>query len=173
MTSNSLLKDLAKLFETNQRQLYVAALAITHDRGAAEDAVHDAMLAVSALQSTPRNLKAYLIRTIRNKALHSVKRAKRTNSAQEYDNQLGNGSQLNNFLEISSQSPEQLILAAQVVQQLDSLEQNHQQVIVMKLFGDLTFEEIATITETSPNTIASWYRRGLKKLQENIYDYQE
>ena len=155
--------SLVCLFETNKRQLYVAALAITRDRGAAEDAVHDAVLAISELKTTPIDLKAYLFRTVRNKALHSIKNNHRFKAEAD----------VANFIDTSNCSAEQKVLSNQVAEHLLTLEANQQQVIIMKLFADLTFDEIATITECSPNTVASWYRRGLKQLREKIHEYQD
>jgi len=158
--TTTLHSELIQLFETKQKQLYVAALSITRNQAAAEDAVLDAMLAISELQQTPENLSAYVYRTVRNKALHTVKQSKRFSSDSEYSN----------FIDTQSQSAEQQVFLQQVLKQLEELESNQQQVLIMKLFGDLTFDEIAEITANNPNTVASWYRRGLQKLKENIHE---
>lgn len=160
MPTKTILAELVELFQTKQKQLYVAALTITRDRDAAEDAVLDAMLAVSELDQAPDNLLAYLYMSIRNKALHNVKRSRRFSADTEYQN----------FVDTQSQTAEQQVFLQQVLRQLEKLESNQQQVLIMKLFGDLTFEEIAEITSNSPNTVASWYRRGLFKLKENIHE---
>ena len=160
MPGNSLLKQLVKLFEAKQQQLYVAAISITRDRAAAEDVVLDAMLAVSKLSKAPDDLAAYLFRTVRNKALHSAKQAVRFTS----------DSELESFIDSKTQTPEQLLFSQQILNHLNELESNQRQVLIMKLFSDLTFEEIAEITASNPNTVASWYRRGLSKLKETIHE---
>lgn len=162
MSKVPLIERLVRLFEDQQRQLYVSALAITKERTMAEDAVHDAMLAVSELQQEPTDLKAYLFRTVRNKALHLNRHGKRLVTASE----------MSDFLDLEHCSGEQKVFANQVVQQLQTLDTNQQQVLVMKLFADLTFDEIARITDNSPNTVASWYRRGLIQLKERLYEFQ-
>ena len=138
----------------------MAALSITKDRAAAEDVVLDALLAVSELQQSPDDLPAYVYRTVRNKALHSVKQSQRFSSE----------SALDNFIDGGAQHAEQQVFLRQVLTHLETLESNQQQVLIMKLFGDLTFDEIAKITATSPNTVASWFRRGLQKLKESIHE---
>lgn len=158
MLSKNLIKKIAILFESRQRQLYVAALAITRERASAEDAVQDALLAIAALEVAPLDLESYLFRTVRNKALHSVRRDKR----------IDRDVNPTDFLDIEDGSAEQRLFAIKVMAYLDDLDENPRQVIVMKLFADLTFDEIAKIMDSSPNTVASWYRRGLSKMKEQL-----
>ncbi len=153
-----LVTELIRVFEARQRQLFVAAVAVTRDRASAEDAVFDALLAISQLEHSPDDLAAYLFRTVRNKALHHVKRSSR----------FENEPDLAEFIDTSAQSPEQQVFSRQVLTLLEQLEPDQQQVLIMKLFGDLTFAEIAEITNSNSNTVASWYRRGLIALKERI-----
>jgi DNA-directed RNA polymerase specialized sigma24 family protein len=62
--------QLERLFRIYQHEFFVAALSITRNGSAAEDVVYDALLAVATLATPPENLKAYVYRAIRNKALH-------------------------------------------------------------------------------------------------------
>ena len=153
---------LIRLFESRQRELYLAALSVTRERGSAEDAVQDAIIAVASVQTQPDNLEAYLFRAVRNKALHHLDRIKRIDDTVDAAD----------FLDLGNCSNESQILARQVVKRMDELSLEQRQVIIMKLFGDLTFDEIARITDTSLNTVASWYRRGLEKLREQIYEQE-
>ena len=163
MSSQSLFEQLVCLFETHKRQLYVAALAITRERSSAEDAVQDAVLAISELKTNPLDLKAYLFRTVRNKALHCIKQSQRFKADTD----------ASSVIDTNNCSAEQIVFASQVTEHLSTLDSNQQQVIIMKLFAGFTFQQIATITESSPNTVASWYRRGLKQLKEKIHEYQD
>ena len=160
MSAPKLLDQLSELFESKQKQLYITAMAITKDRARAEDVVLDALLAVGELKQEPHDLAAYLFRVVRNKALHANKQAARFSDEPSFDH----------FIDVSSQSAEQQVFTRQILQQLETLEHNQQQVLIMKLFGGLTFDEIAKITENSPNTVGSWYRRGLMQLKEKIHE---
>ena len=160
MLSKNLVKEVGILFETRQRELYVAALAITRERDSAEDAVHDALLAIVTLEVAPTDLEAYLFRTVRNKALHGMKRDQRIDRTLDPVD----------FLNTEGCPEEQKQLATKVLKYLDVLEEHPRQVIVMKLFADLTFNEISKIMDSSPNTVASWYRRGLSKMKEQFYE---
>ncbi len=49
---------------------------------------------------------------------------------------------------------------------LDRLPDDQREVVALKIWGDLTFEEIAAVQEVSLNTAASRYRYALQKLKE-------
>lgn len=51
---------------------------------------------------------------------------------------------------------------------LQELPAEQSEVLVMKVWGELTFSQIAEALETSPNTAASRYRYALAKLRETL-----
>jgi len=51
---------------------------------------------------------------------------------------------------------------------LRELPDEQREVIVLRVWGQMTFEEAATALEISPNTAASRYRYGLAKLKERL-----
>jgi len=54
---------------------------------------------------------------------------------------------------------------------LGSLPQPQREVIVLKVYGDKTFEEIARMLGLSVNTAASRYRYGMEKLRTLLKDF--
>jgi len=156
----SRLAELDEIFRRQGIHLYIAALSITRDRSSAEDCVHDSLIAVAELQQDIDELEPYLFRVVRNKAIHRIKQIAKND----------NSDRIREYLATKSDSNESSRLISQIKQHIGFLDLNHQQVLIMKLFSDLTFEEIAKITESSPNTVASWYRRGLLKLKERIHE---
>ena len=152
--------QLEQLFREDHSVLYAAAMAITRNRQMAEDAVHDALLAIAEMTGQPRDLRAYLFTAVRNKALLLTSRGRR---------QTGLGA-LEDFLDLSAVEPARQILLQQILQHIETMDSNPRQVLIMKLFADLTFEEIARVMNESGNTVASWYRRGLQQLQEQLRD---
>ena len=56
---------------------------------------------------------------------------------------------------------------------LESLAEDERETIVLKVFDDLTFKEIAMVRGVSINTAASWYRRGIQKLQQMLNENEE
>ncbi|PCJ19979.1 MAG: hypothetical protein COA96_16035 [SAR86 cluster bacterium] len=156
--------QLERLFVTHQRAFFVAALSITRSRAAAEDAVHDALLAVASVATEPDDLKAYVFRVIRNKALLFLKQG-RMASANQTDLEFIARDSLDKL------DSEQTVFITQALKQLETLELHHQQVLIMKIFADLSFREIAEIMDSPLNTVTSWYRRGLKQLQEKLDEH--
>lgn len=51
---------------------------------------------------------------------------------------------------------------------LSRLSAEQREVVVLKIWGELTFEEIARTLELSPNTAASRYRYALEALRRNL-----
>jgi len=151
--------QLERLFSSHQHEFFVAALSITRNGAAAEDVVHDALLAVAQLATQPEDLKAYVYRVIRNKALHQIKQAQRLDDSGldlDYIDRLG----------MNELNFEERIFVEQALEKLATLESNHQQVLLLKFFADLSFKDIAEIMDSPMNTVSSWYRRGLQQLQE-------
>lgn len=149
------IKQLAKIFKSQHSQLYICAVAITKNRQAAEDAVHDALMAVAQTNSDIKDLQAYLFSTVRNKAKYACVK----NSKQQLN--------LEDIL-LCDDTTQQQIFSSQLFQQLEKLLPEQQETIIMKIFGGLTFKEIALATNQPLNTVASWYRRGLQTLKEKI-----
>ncbi len=64
--------------------------------------------------------------------------------------------------EIDDESQRQLVAA------LDLLPNEQREVLVMKIWNELTFAEIASVLEISQNTAASRYRYALAALKKNL-----
>ncbi len=150
------IKKLAKIFNSYQQQLYVCAIAITKNRETAEDAVHDALLAVAETHSQPLDLTAYLFKVVRTKALHLQQKNQRQML------------QLSECVDTELVSHDDRYRCAQALGHIDAMTPEQQQILIMKLMGGLTFKEIAACTSTSINTVASKYRRALITLQEKL-----
>ncbi len=150
------IKPVAKLFKQYHRQLYILALSITKNRATAEDVVQDALIAVAEIATQPENLKAYLFRCIRNKALHYNKKASQVESLDE------------SYLQSNSNSLENSIFKMNIIREIELLNDEQQLVLNLKLFGELTFAEISKLLEISINTVASQYRRGINILKEKL-----
>lgn len=153
--------QLERLFASHHRAFFVAALSITRNRATAEDAVHDALLAVASVATEPDDLKAYVFRVIRNKALLQLRQAKKRDTESRQWEFIAEES-------LNGLDAEQRVFLDQALKRLETLETQHQQVLIMKIFADLTFREISEAMDSPLNTVTSWYRRGLKQLQENL-----
>lgn len=158
MKRPSRIQKLNELFSREHHNLYLAALAITRHRACAEDAVQDALIAVAEVDSDLENLKCYLYRSVRNRALYLAQRQDRLC-------ELDDNAQ---WIVGDTDNLESKLFAEQVSQHLAELETKYREVLVLKLYSDFTFNEIATVTGHPQNTVASWYRRGLAQLKEKL-----
>jgi len=150
-------REMEKVYDQYGGQLFTCALGVTGCSGLAEDAIHEAFCRGFGLTEIPRNLKAYMFRSVRNAAIDQLRRRKRTGAAVE------------NYIFDASPGPVERAarnqLRRRVAEALLKLSEDERETIVQHLYADLTFQEIADIRERPIGTIASWYRRGVEKLK--------
>lgn len=126
------------------------------DRGRAQDAVHHVFLRLLGQESvTLREPRPYLYRALRNTALN-LNRA----SAREQER----------WEEAALFRPVPGLESAglDVEAALRELPDEQRQVVLMKVWGGLTFQEIAEVMDLSANTAASRYRYGLGRLRQRL-----
>lgn len=103
-----------------------------------------------------RSMDAYVYRIARNEAYRLISRRKRdrkTNRTTE------------SWLIITESNQEQSDLAEQLQAALAQLPRQQREVIVLKIYRQKTFFEIARLLGISQNTIASRYRYAIEKLR--------
>jgi RNA polymerase sigma factor (sigma-70 family) len=138
-----------KIYDRYGSQLFTCALAVTGCPGLAEDALHEAFCRGFRLAEIPRNLKAYMFRSVRNAAIDQLRKRSRTRSLSEdyiFDSSAGPG-----------ELAEQKQFKRRAAETLLKLSENERETIVQHLYADLTFQEIADIRERSIGTVTSWY----------------
>lgn len=148
---------LRAFYAENQDQLYTYAVAITRHREAAEDAIHQAFQRLLQRDSLPPDLRPYLFRCVRNAALDTWRRD-RGHTDSVFDDNLtppdsGNGTTC------------PALTPAEAERWLASLSPDEREAIVLKIYDDFSFQEIADLRGVALSTASSWYRRGLAKLK--------
>ena len=130
------------------------------NRSEAEDAVHDALL---PWVEQPDRLKSvdkpfsYLFTSVRHACLKRLKQ----NSRHTDDDP----AELAETAPVAAAAPDTeavLDIAASLVR----IPAEQREVIVLRIWGDLSLQEVADIQETTVPTVASRYRYGLAKLKE-------
>jgi RNA polymerase sigma-70 factor (ECF subfamily) len=146
--------DVRSLYETHGRALLAYASALMRDPSAAEDVLHQVFLNLLkgrvAIDGEPAR---YLFRAVRNRALNHIR-------GQSREVELADAGA---WLE-SPDGSKETALALQSA--LSALPAEQREVVVLRVWGQLTFEEAAEVIGVSPNTVASRYRYGLAKLKE-------
>jgi RNA polymerase sigma-70 factor (ECF subfamily) len=155
-------ETLRRFYEANRNELFTYALSLTRSREAAEDAIHTAFGKMLKKRRFPRDLRPYVFRCVRNAAIdeHRVRsREAQHDSPFAIDESRNNG-----------HDPE---LQHQLADLLLTLSDDERESIMLKIYSDMTFNEIAATRSVSINTAASWYRRGLEKLRDLMRGEEE
>lgn len=134
--------------------LYGRALGLTHAE--AEDVLQDTFVALMELEAPPEHPERFVIRAYRNRAINHrrslLRRLKRETAAIHWFEQPDTPSEVE----------------ARAIQALANLPAKQREVVVLKIWHDLTFETIGAVTGVSPNTVAARYRHALRKVREAV-----
>lgn len=123
-----------------------------------EDVVQEAFLELIEQPTEPANVVAWLYRVVRHRALNasrSATRRTRRESAVALRNEA--------WFEPAGEP-----LAAEASEALRELPPDDREVIVARLWGGLSFQEVAQLTGTSLSTAYRRYQAGLECLRERL-----
>ena len=150
------------LFDLTSQRLVRFAVAVTRNQHDAEDAVQTALMRVAGrpqLLSPTMCPWAYLLRMVRNEALLIARRKKRWSKA-------GNINDLVTSCCVDELEREETYRA--VWSALRTLPPQQAEVVVLKIWEEMTFAQIAGILDESANTIASRYQYAIVKLSKRL-----
>lgn len=142
-----------RLYDECAARLVVYGRALGLDHAEAEDVLHDTFRAVLALRERPVQPAFYLVRSFRNRALNH-RRSLWRRLSRELESRGW-------FEQDGGETPAERAAVAG----LETLPTEQREVIVLKLWHDLTYEAIGEMLGISPNTAAGRYRYGLAKLR--------
>ena len=125
-----------------------------------EDIVQDVFLLLMREPVAPANPVGWLYRAVRNKALNAARSSRRrsrheTAAARRVEPWLAS-------------SDADRIDAAAAAEALAELPLEQREVIVARLWGGLSLEQVAKLTGTSVSTAHRWYQQGIKALRERL-----
>ena len=153
---------LRRVYEKYKDELLALAIALSNNRAAAEDALHDVFVSFAEYAEKLQlrtSLKSYLSSCIANR-VRNLNRAKALRTAQ-----------LSRTEAVSSDcdGPDRLATSAELSRRIDqAMEQvpyEQREVIILHLQSGMRFKAIAQSQGVSINTIQSRYRYGLDKLR--------
>ena len=153
---------LGALFDLTSQRLVRYATTITRNQHDAEDAVQATLVQIA--KSLRRFCQSeqpwpYLLRMVRNEALLIARRKKRwtlsSNLADLFTRRL-----------VDALEMEETYRA--VWSALRALPTEQAEVVVLKIWEDMTFAQIAEVLELAPDTVASRYRYAMQKLTHKL-----
>ncbi|MDM4016246.1 RNA polymerase sigma factor [Roseiconus lacunae] len=153
---------LASLYDLTADRLVRFSVTVTRRQHDAEDAVATVMLKVASRPEILLRAERpwhYLLRMVRNESLVIVRSRSRLASIGSMAERL-----MGRSIDVVERDDERRV----IWQALETLPFDQREVIVLKIWEQLTFAEIAEILELSPSTAASRYRYGLEKLSAKL-----
>lgn len=149
------IKRVQRCYEECRQQLYTYALSIGHDGELAEDAIQSAFFNLLRRDRQPRSLKPYVFRCVRNAVIDGLRASQLRQGSTNDSPEPANG--------------EEYVLRDRALSQcLEAVSPAERETIVLKIYGGLSFREIAKVQSLSTNTVASRYRRGLEKMRKRL-----
>jgi RNA polymerase sigma-70 factor (ECF subfamily) len=156
---------LRRIYEKYKDEMLALAIALSNDRAAAEDVLHDVFVSFARYAKKLRlrtSLKSYLSSCIANR-VRNLKHARsqhaaQLNEAEAYDK--------------DCDRPDRLAMSAELCRRIEQamaqLPYDQREVIILHLQSAMRFRAIADSQGVSINTIQSRYRYGLDKLRSML-----
>jgi len=151
--------DMAQWFEAHSRPLVLYARQWLDDHASA-DVVQESFMRLLSQKRRPDDVRAWLFRTVRNAALNELRRRQTS---------------MRHAHEIAACRPGWFqehpgsAMDAQAAQQaLQQLPPSQSELIVMRIWGHLTYEQMAQITGQAVSTVHEHYVAAIESLQRKM-----
>jgi RNA polymerase sigma-70 factor, ECF subfamily len=148
---------IVELYDRFAVGLYHYALMILADPAAAGDAVQEVFVALPRLKTSIESEERYLRRAVRNECYSALRRRRHEPAAA--------GAPLLEAIAATDDRPDERIA---IEQALRALPAQQREVVHLKVFEGMTFQEIADVCGETINTVASRYRYGIEKLRAQL-----
>jgi RNA polymerase sigma-70 factor, ECF subfamily len=154
-------ETLEQVYGRHRQGLFTVALSITRCAARAEDAVHDAFVRMcrNSAGEGKGDLVAYAYAAVRNAAIDQRRRMK----AQPKMDSIFNGD--HDAAERGAIEAEREAVVAAAIQDLP---EEQREAVVLRIYAQLTFAQIAQVVDAPLQTVATRYRRSLERLRERL-----
>ena len=157
--------ELERLYDEHASSLFAFLLNLTRDEADTRDLLQDIFIRLAReprLLDGIRTERAFLIRLAHNAAIDLMRRR----GTRERTKENFAAETISPFAPTSD--PDENIFREELARALGELPAEQRAIVHLKLWGGLTFEEIAAALEIPANTAASRYRYGLDKLRARL-----
>lgn len=160
-------EEIERIHDEHVVEMFGHGMALLRDESAVRDLLQDVFLKLASGRIDPaliENERAFLLRMVHHAAIDQMRRTKvRRDHADQSPPDLFE----------RSPDPDREEFRLQLEQALQQLPAEQREVVVLKLWQELTFEEISRICDIPPNTAASRYRYGIDKLRNLLRPLHE
>jgi len=157
--------EIERLYDEHAQPLFAFLLNFTRDEADTRDLLQEIFVKLAReprLLAGVREERAFLIRLAHNAAIDLIRRR----GTRERTKENFAAEMISVFA--PANDPDEKVFREELSIALGGLPEEQRAVVHLKLWGELTFEEIATVLEISPNTAASRYRYALDKLRDRL-----
>jgi RNA polymerase sigma-70 factor (ECF subfamily) len=164
------------LIKRHQRNVYTAIYLLVKNRSLAEDIFQEAFIKIiNTLRSDKYNEEGkfapWAARVARNLTIDYIRKMKRDVTITD-----SQGNDIFNYITIAEESNEDKIIRNQsehnIRQLVKKLPEEQRQVLIMRQWGDMSFQEIADATGVSINTALGRMRYALNNLRKMMEQQQ-
>lgn len=153
--------DWAAWMEQHGSTLVLLAQQYVNCRADAEDVVHEAFVSFWRSRHQAQDRTAYLFTCVKHAAINWLRAKKRRSRREEASARPEIETWFAGEVEKDERQKE-------LLQVMAGLTTEQREVLVMKIWGGLTFPQVAEALEISANTAASRYRYALEKLRAQL-----
>ena len=157
--------DIERLYDDHAQALYAFLLNLTRHEPDTRDLLQEVFVKLAKqpeLFDGVRDERAFLLRLAHNLAIDLIRR--RGTRAKHHEQFAGEAIRV--FAPASE--PDETSFREALASALGEIPPDQRAVVHLKLWGGLTFEQIAELLDIPLNTAASRYRYGLDKLRERL-----
>ncbi len=152
--------SLSIIYDCMARLIFSIAYTIVENYQDAEDVLQDTMITIVRYANTYKNgsnSKAWILAMARNKAIDVVRKRKQTVSFDELDDNIQFAVDCKEFSNF------------EVFELLNFLREDERQIIVLRLYAEISFHDISKIMDITIASAYKRYQRAIKKLKMNNY----
>jgi len=151
-------KQLAEWYEAHGTELMLYARQWSPDQQA-EDIVQDAFLKLLKQRKCPDNVRAWLFRVVRNASISLVRRLQQRQAGQKF---------LYREVMWFESRPDDVIDARLAQDILQTLPSHLCETVLLRIWGQMSFKEIAQVMNKSIPWIHNEYKTALKMIRKNL-----
>ncbi|MCM1159917.1 MAG: sigma-70 family RNA polymerase sigma factor [Roseburia sp.] len=170
---------LKAVYEAYMPYLYSYVLQMIKSRENAEDIISDFFLKLWGLADDyepKKGHKSWLIQIVRNMTIDFIRKHKKEaltdfSAEDSYEEERGYGKTAQAMTKDGGQEnqEEQIVSRLSFQEALSSLKESEQQIIHLKIAGELTFKEIGELLQMPMGTVTWKYQNAIKKLRRCGY----
>ena len=125
-----------------------------------DDALQEALIDLALQQLAPRDPVGWLFKAVRFKAINLSRAQRRRN---QYENAAAQ--QRDNWFE---RDPIDAVQSSELEAMLTELEPTNREIVVARIWGGMSFEQIAELVDSSISTVHRRYQQTLKQLEMKL-----